>query len=93
MKPNSIFIVGCGDLGVRIERLLDKSDFSVTGVCRRPAALPKTLTGIEADYSQDGSLSFLAGAAPDYLVLTVNGRATKMASSSPALNLRRRSAV
>ncbi len=71
MKPNSIFIVGCGDLGVRIERLLDKSDFCVTGVCRRPAALPKTLTGITADYSQNGSLSFLAGAAPDYLVLTL----------------------
>ena len=70
MKPNSLFIVGCGDLGLRLATRLSADDYRVTGVCRHPEHLPDDVTGHAADYTQAGSLAFLADTAPDAIVAT-----------------------
>jgi nucleoside-diphosphate-sugar epimerase len=71
MKPNSLLIVGCGDLGVRTGELLSRRDYDLGGVCRNTSRLPARLTPFAADYCEMGSLSFLQAAAPDYLLLTL----------------------
>jgi nucleoside-diphosphate-sugar epimerase len=69
-KPISLFIVGCGDLGIRIFQQLPQTEFVVSGVCRSPDRLPEGITGYRANYCEAGSLSFLEAAAPDYVVAT-----------------------
>lgn len=71
MKPNSLLIVGCGDLGARTGELLRSSGFDLGGVCRNTSRLPAGFTAYAADYCEMGSLAFLEEAAPDYLLLTL----------------------
>jgi nucleoside-diphosphate-sugar epimerase len=70
MKSNSLVIVGCGDLGVRVGRLLLPQGYSIAGACRNPGRLPGDFTGYTADYCQPGGLDFLEDAAPDYVLAT-----------------------
>ena len=70
MKPNSILIVGCGDIGIRTGAILSQSGFALGGVCRRPSKLPAEFAGHEADYSAAGSLNFMESVAPDYVIAT-----------------------
>lgn len=70
MKPNSILILGCGDIGVRTGAILSQSGYAMGGVCRNPNKLPSEFEGYAADYSVQGSLDFLESAAPDYVIAT-----------------------
>lgn len=70
MKPNSILIIGCGDLGVRTGAILSQSGYAMGGVCRNPGKLPTEFEGYAADYCVPGSLDFLESAAPDYVIAT-----------------------
>ncbi|MEH6593258.1 MAG: hypothetical protein V7746_23515 [Halioglobus sp.] len=71
MKPNSILIIGCGDLGERVAGLLSASKFCVGGVCRHPERLSPLFTErYRADYTLPGSLAFLEELAPDYVLTT-----------------------
>lgn len=45
---------------------IDRFDFY--GVCRSPERLPDCVRGFQADYTQLGSLDFLADLAPDYVI-------------------------
>ncbi|MEH6580679.1 MAG: NAD(P)H-binding protein [Halioglobus sp.] len=79
MKPNSILIIGCGDLGERVAGLLNPSGFSIGGICRHPEQLSPLFTGrYHADYTLPGSLAFLEELAPDYVLTTF-----KPAQASP----------
>jgi nucleoside-diphosphate-sugar epimerase len=71
MKPNSLLIVGCGDLGARTGELLRCCGYDLGGVCRNTSRLPADFTAYSADYCEMGSLAFLEDAAPDYLLLTL----------------------
>lgn len=71
MKPNSLLILGCGDIGVRVAGLLEGTGMAITGACRNPQSLPDTLNGIEVDYHNASSLECLEALAPDYLLLTL----------------------
>ena len=71
MKPNSLLIIGCGDLGVRTGALLRASDYDLGGVCRNTSRLPAVFTPYAADYCEEGSLNFLEDSAPDYLLVTL----------------------
>ena len=70
MKPNSILIVGCGDIGVRTGAIMGQVGYAMGGVCRNPNKLPTEFEGYMADYSEQGSLDFLESAAPDYVIAT-----------------------
>lgn len=70
MKTNSIIMVGCGDLGLRTGLLLGERGYSVAGVCRTPDRLPSGVHGYAADYTQRGSLAFLAGLEPEVVLAT-----------------------
>ena len=71
MKSTSVLIVGCGDLGIRTGTRLPEAGWSVIGIRRDIAQLPKGITGHRADYTQPGSLGFVAGLQPDYVLLTL----------------------
>jgi nucleoside-diphosphate-sugar epimerase len=71
LKANSILFVGCGDLGIRAGQLLYGFGHQLAGVCRSPETLPEYFVRYAADYSERDSLSFLSGAAPDYIVATL----------------------
>ncbi len=60
MKTSSVLIVGCGDVGIRTGLLLLEQGWSVTGVRRDPAKLPAKFAGQAANYTQPGSLDFMA---------------------------------
>ncbi|GAB3283963.1 NAD(P)H-binding protein [Parahaliea aestuarii] len=65
----SLVVLGCGDLGLRLAAALPQ--WQVTGLCRSPQRLPDALRGPAVDYTRPGSLDFLAGLAPDYIVTTL----------------------
>ena len=56
-----LLIAGCGDLGARLARRLDRGDWQVHGLRRRVETLPETVVPVRADLSDPGSLSALAG--------------------------------
>ena len=72
MKVNSVLIVGCGDLGARAGSHLKASGWQVAGVRRNAALLSPGFTGYPADYTEEGSLGFLAALEPDFLLVTPN---------------------
>jgi nucleoside-diphosphate-sugar epimerase len=72
MKSSYVLIVGCGDLGIRCGTLLLEKDWSVAGVRRNTATLPQRITRHSADYTQAGSLDFIADEQPDYILATFN---------------------
>jgi nucleoside-diphosphate-sugar epimerase len=72
MKSSSVLIVGCGDLGIRTGALLCKQGWSVTGVRRDPAKLPADFFGRAANYTQPGSLDFMAESQPEFVLATFN---------------------
>lgn len=70
MKPNSILIVGCGDIGIRMGAILGQRGYAMAGACRDPGKLPVVFEGYSADYCEQGSLEFIESAAPDYVIAT-----------------------
>jgi len=56
-----LLIAGCGDLGLRLARVLDRSRWSVTGLRRNPEALDGSVDAIGADLDQPASLEPVAG--------------------------------
>lgn len=67
MRPRSLAIVGCGDLGRRLAEGLP-AHWRATGLRRDPSALGPPLAALAADYTRPGSLGVLAELAPDYVV-------------------------
>jgi nucleoside-diphosphate-sugar epimerase len=72
MKSSCVLIVGCGDVGIRTGALLLKQDWSVMGVRRNTAKLPTAFVGYAANYTQPGSLDFMAELRPDFVLTTFN---------------------
>jgi nucleoside-diphosphate-sugar epimerase len=72
MKSKSILFVGCGDVGARTGALLQAQGWQVAGMRRTPSRLPPGFKGIGGDYTQPGSLAFIADLRPDYVVTTFN---------------------
>lgn len=72
MKSSSVLIVGCGDVGIRTGILLLERGWSVTGLRRNTAKLPATFAGHSANYTQPGSLDFVAELRPDFVLTTFN---------------------
>jgi nucleoside-diphosphate-sugar epimerase len=72
MKTSSALIVGCGDVGIRTGLLLLKQGWSVTGVRRNTTKLPAEFAGQAANYTQPGSLDFMARLRPDFVLATFN---------------------
>ena len=72
MKSKSILFVGCGDLGARTGGLLRAQGWQVAGMRRELSLLPPGFTGIGGDYTEPGSLAFIADLRPDYVVTTCN---------------------
>ena len=72
MKSNSVLFVGCGELGARAGRLLQRQGWQIGGVRRNIAKLPPGFTGHRADYAVAGSLDFVAALQPDFVVTTFN---------------------
>jgi nucleoside-diphosphate-sugar epimerase len=70
MKPGSILIVGCGDLGARVGRILTGFGWNLFGACRNPRRLPEYIQGIEADYTRASDLDFIESLAPDVVIAT-----------------------
>jgi len=72
MKTSSVLIVGCGDVGIRTGLLMLEQGWRVTGVRRNTAKLPAKFTGQAANYTQPGSLDFMAQLRPDFVLATFN---------------------
>jgi nucleoside-diphosphate-sugar epimerase len=72
MKSNSILFVGCGDLGASTGGLLQAQGWRVAGMRREQSQLPPGFTGFGGDYSEPGSLAFIAGLRPDWVLATFN---------------------
>jgi nucleoside-diphosphate-sugar epimerase len=70
MKSNSMLIVGCGDLGARVGRILQEDGREVHAVRRDISRLPPGFVGHAADYTEAGSLDFAAALRPDYVLAT-----------------------
>lgn len=72
MKSSSVLIVGCGDLGNRTSVPLLENNWRVTGVRRTLEKLAPGIAGVQADYTQAGSLDFAEGLAPEFVLATFN---------------------
>lgn len=72
MKSISVLFVGCGDLGIRTGVLLQRRGWNIAGFRRNPSRLPAGFIGYAGDYSEPGSLDFIAELRPDHVVLTCN---------------------
>jgi hypothetical protein len=59
-------------MGIRTGVLLNKRGCRVTGVRRNTAKLPTDIAGHAADYTQPGSLDFMAETKPDFVLATFN---------------------
>ena len=70
MKSNSALIVGCGDLGIRTGRILQRQEWSVAGLCRDPARLPGGFGQYAADYTLPGDLEIVGKQQPDFVLAT-----------------------
>ena len=57
-----LLIAGCGDLGLRLARGLDRSRWAVTGLRRNPQALGNSIKAVGADLSRPETLRPVAGA-------------------------------
>lgn len=72
MKSKSVLFVGSGDLAERTGALLLGRAWQVAGVRRAVERLPQGFTRHAADYTAPGSLGFVSGLQPDYIVTTFN---------------------
>lgn len=70
MKSNSALIVGCGDLGIRTGRILQRQQWSVAGLCRNPSRLPGGFGQHAADYTLPGDLEIAGKQQPDFVLAT-----------------------
>jgi nucleoside-diphosphate-sugar epimerase len=70
LGASSLLIVGCGDLGQRVARVVGKSDWLITGVRRTPGAVGTDFPYQAADYSIPGSLDFAESLRPDFVLAT-----------------------
>jgi nucleoside-diphosphate-sugar epimerase len=70
MSNPSLLIVGCGDLGQRVARILGQHDWLITGVRRAPSAVSTDFPYQAADYSNPGSLDFAQSLRPDFVLAT-----------------------
>ncbi|AQA19238.1 hypothetical protein BST95_14290 [Halioglobus japonicus] len=69
MAKPSLLIIGCGDLGVRVHRILSPLGWRVSGIRRRPEAID-TLPLHAADYTRSEDLALLEELKPDYVLTT-----------------------
>lgn len=67
-----MLIVGCGDIGIRTGTLLLQEGWGVAGVRRNTAKLPAAFSGYAGNYTQRGSLDFVAELRPDFVLATFN---------------------
>jgi len=72
MKRNSVLFVGCGDIGVRSGVRLLAKDWQVAGLRRDPTSLPEGFMPCAGDYTESGTLDFIAELQPQYIVATFN---------------------
>jgi nucleoside-diphosphate-sugar epimerase len=72
MKTSSALIVGCGDVGIRTGLLLLEQGWDITGVRRNTTKLPAKFAVRAANYTQQGSLDFMAQQRPDFVLATFN---------------------
>jgi len=66
----SVLIVGCGDLGSEVARLLVASDYEVTGIRRSDKPL-NNIRCIQADVTDKATLAVLENFSPDIVVYCV----------------------
>ena len=71
MKGKTVLFLGCGDIAVRVGRLLHATGCHLVGVRRSPGRLPPLFTELVADHAEPGTLARLADLAPDYVVTTL----------------------
>ncbi len=73
MNPQSILIVGCGQLGNAMAPMLEPTDaWRVFGMRRNVAAVAPGIEAIEADYTDANAFAnVLQRTKPDYVVLTL----------------------
>lgn len=69
-KNNSLLIVGFGDLGSRLARVLHGDTWSISA-CRRHPDPDAQIQQFAADYAVPGSLDFAEGLQPDFVVATL----------------------
>ncbi len=69
MKPYSVHIVGCGDLGIRLGERLHRTGLAVSASRRDSSQLPDYISAYRADYCVSGGLDFLAQLSPDIVVV------------------------
>lgn len=72
MNSNSVLFVGCGDLGIRTGLLLQARGWQIAGQRRDPSRLPVGFVRYAGDYTQPGSLDFIAGLRPEHVVASFN---------------------
>lgn len=71
MKGQKIALVGCGDIGIRLSRLLEKEQAEIHAMRRNVSALPNHLRAYAIDVTKSESLSVLTDNAFDYAVITL----------------------
>ncbi len=71
IATSNILIVGCGDIGIELGKMLADSDTSVWGLRRKPLALPDGIKPLCADVTQPETLTQLSALAIDYVVITL----------------------
>ncbi len=78
----NILIVGCGDLGGEIARLLDFAGHTVTGVRASNKSLSANIHAIRADVTEPKTLSVLQNLNPEIVIYCVAANAQTDASYS-----------
>lgn len=78
MRNPSLLIIGCGDLGQRVGRILGQRDWRITGVRRRPGTVNQNFPCRAADYSIAGSLDFAESLRPDFVLATFSPNTTSV---------------
>lgn len=72
MKPRSLLITGCGDLGQRVGQALAARDWQIHAIRRNPDGQPPEFDWHAADHSIPGSLTFVEALRPDFVLATFN---------------------
>lgn len=71
-QQNTVLIVGCGDLGLRLAKRLISQGFNVSAVKRNPDSLPAGIQGVAADISMPETLNGLTDKSFDYIVVATS---------------------
>lgn len=72
---SSVLVIGCGDLGGEVARLLNQSGNQVTGVRASDKALPDAIACIRADVKNMESLQKIESIKPNILIYSVAANA------------------